>query len=147
MTNTDSTRPNPQQVRRFIRLAIAFAVLYGVWATVLGFRIVVYQQAVRQHLWFALRARPRGIFPNDKTAQAVATQWVSEMNAVDPVNPCHPGPAFQLLGPAEGLRRMGPACTVTVGVRGHRIIVRGYDTQGYAMDNVFQRLHPPPRHL
>ncbi|MDA8390290.1 MAG: hypothetical protein M0Z76_06135 [Gammaproteobacteria bacterium] len=147
LANPDSPQPSPRQIRRFVGLAIAFAVLYGVWAAALGFRIVICQQAVRQHLWFALRERPRGAFPDDQSALTVATQWVAELNAVYHTNPCAPGPAFRLLRSGAGARWTGPACTVVVGVRHHHVVVHAYDTQGYRMDDAFQRLHPPPRRL
>ena len=145
MTTSHHTSPHPRAVRRFLQLSIAFAVIYGLWAAILSYRVVVHQQAVRQHLWFALHARPRGHFPSHNAALQVAAQWVAALNAVYPSNPCGPGPAFRLAGPTG--HGAGRACTITVSVPHRRIVVQGYDTQGHRMDNVFQSLNPPPRRL
>ncbi len=136
--------PSPRATRLFTRLAIGFAILYGLWAAVLSFRIVVQQQAVRQHLDFALRQCPRRTFPNRTTAQAVAQNFVARLNAAFPTKPCGAGKPFSV---ADGPPIKARDCQIVITVKHRRLHVQGYDTQGHRMDNIFERLHPPPRRL
>lgn len=130
--------------RRFARVVIGFTILYGLLAAILSFHIVVEQQAVRQHLEAALRTRPAGPFASMRTSRAVARAFVARLDAAFAHNPCGPGPAFALAKPHAVVRR---DCLVVIAPGRHRLHVRAYDTQGHRMDNVFERLNPPPRHL
>ena len=130
--------------RRFTRIVIALTVLYGLWAAALSFRIVVEQQAVRQHLNVALAARPPGPFASAREARREARGFVARLDHAFPHNPCARGPAFVLARPPEIPRR---DCLVVIVPGLHRLHVRAYDTQGHRMDNVFERLNPPPRRL
>lgn len=136
--------PSPQATRLFTRLVIGFAVLYGLWAAVLSFRIVVQQQAVREHLDFALRECPRRTFPSRTTARAVARDFVARLNAAFPTKPCGAGRPFRVADIPPIKTR---DCQVVVIVTHRRLHVEGFDTQGHHMDNIFERLHPPPRRL
>ncbi len=148
MTAAASPKPPARQARRFVLVTVILAVIYGVWAATLSFCIVVHQQAVRQHLWLALRERPRGAFPDTRTALHAASKWVSLLNAVYPTEPCQPGPAFRLVHTRhDATWAPAQACTVIIAVRHRHIVVHAYDTQGRRMDNVFERLYPPPRRL
>lgn len=138
------TRPSPHAARLFVRLTIGFAVLYGLWAAVLSFRIVVEQQAVRVHLDLALRDYPRRTFPSRAMALAAADNFVAQLNKAFPTNPCSAGAAFAVIrDPHAPIRD----CEIVIIVNHRRLRVRGYDTQGHRMDNIFERLHPPPRRL
>ncbi len=139
-----TTWPSPQATRLFVRLAIGFAILYGLWAAVLSFRIVVQEQAVRLHLDIALRGYPHQTFPTRETALAVARDFVAELNKAFPANPCVRGAAFAV---ARGPHIPVHDCQIVIIVKHRRLQVRGYDTQGHRMDNIFERLHPPPRRL
>ena len=139
-----TVRPSPQATRLFTRLMIGFAILYGLWAAVLSFRIVVQQQAVRRHLDFALRTRPRRTFPTRTAAWTIAQDFVARLNAAFPTNPCSASAAFAV---ARGPHIRIHDCQIVVIVTHRRLHVQGYDTQGHRMDNVFERLHPPPRRL
>ena len=130
--------------RRLARIMIALTILYGLWAAVLSFRIVVEQQAVRQHLDVALRARPRGPFASLRQARAKARGFVARLDHVFPRNSCARGPAFVLARPTAIPHR---DCLVVIVPGLDRLHVRAYDTQGHRMDNVFERLNPPPRRL
>ncbi len=130
--------------RRFARVMIGFTILYGLLAAILSFHIVVEQQAVRRHLDTALRVRPVGPFASIRASRAVARAFVARLNAAFGHNPCGPGPAFALARPHAMARR---DCLVVIAPGRHRLHVRAYDTQGHHMDNVFERLNPPPRHL
>ncbi len=130
--------------RRFTRIVITLTVLYGLWAAVLSFRIVVEQQAVRQHLDVALRVRPPGPFASVRQARAKARNFVTRLNHAFPRNPCARGPAFVLAPPTAIPRR---DCLVVIVPGLQRLHIRAYDTQGHHMDNVFERLNPPPRRL
>ena len=130
--------------RRFTRIVITLTVLYGLWAAALSFRIVVEQQAVRQHLDVALAARPPGPFTSPREARKEARGFVARLDHAFPRNPCARGPAFVFARPPAIPRR---DCLVVIVPGGHRLHVRAYDTQGHRMDNVFERLNPPPRRL
>ena len=130
--------------RRFTRIVIALTILYGLWAAVLSFRIVVEQQAVRQHLDVALRVRPPGPFASVRQARAKARNFVARLNHAFPRNPCARGPAFVLARPTAIPHK---DCLVVIVPGLDRLHVRAYDTQGHRMDNVFERLNPPPRRL
>ncbi len=143
-TTRRDTTPSPEATRLFTRLVIGFAVLYGLWAVVLSFRIVVQQQAVRQHLAFALRKCPRRTFPTPTAAWAVAQDFVTRLNAAFPTKPCGTGAAFAV---ARSPHIRVHNCQIVISVKHRRLHVQGYDTQGHLMDNIFERLNPPPRRL
>lgn len=136
--------PPERATRRFTQALIAFAIVYGLWAAVLSFRVVVKQQVVRQELETALRGKPRGVFPTTAAARRAAQALAAQLNTVFPHNPCAAGPAF-IIG------RKSPVsfrdCLVVITVRGRRVRIHSYDTQGHRMDTIFERLNPPPRHL
>ncbi|WP_298136319.1 hypothetical protein [Acidiferrobacter sp.] len=130
--------------RRLTRIIVTLTVLYGLWAAALSFRIVVEQQAVRQHLNLALRARPPGPFASLRQARQAARDVVARLDQAIPRNPCAHGPAFALAQSAGTPRR---DCLVVIVPGRQRLRVRAYDTQGHRMDNIFERLNPPPRRL
>ncbi len=130
--------------RRFARTVIGLTILYGLWAAVLSFRIVVEQQAVRQHLSVALRMRPPGPFASPRAARSAARRFVARLDRAFPHNPCARGPAV-VLAPAGRIPRRDCLVVIVPGIR--RLRVRAYDTQGHRMDNVFERMDPPPRRL
>jgi len=136
--------PSQERTLRFTRVVIVFAILYSLFATRLGFRIVVQQQAIRQHLALAQTLRPRGLFPSTAAARQTAQRYIGRLNTLFPRNPCGTGPAFLM---TQSANARGPDCRITITVQDRRIKVHGYDTQGYRMDNVFERLNPPPRRL
>ncbi len=135
--------PPPRRMGRFPLAIIILTTLYGLWAAVLSYRVVVKQQAVRHHLELALRTQPRHPFASARQARRYAREWLRRLEARYPQNPCGAGPAYRL---ASGRRRL-PACTVVLIPQGHHIAIQAYDTQGQAMDTVFEGLNPPPRHL
>ncbi len=141
--NTRSGAESPA-TRRFARLVIGFATLYGVVAALLSFHIVVEQQVVRRHLDSALRARPAGPFASMGASRAAAQAFVARLDSTFTHNPCGPGPAF-VLAPSHTMPRRDCLVVIVPGLR--RLHVRAYDTQGHRMDNVFERLNPPPRRL
>lgn len=138
------SRPSERATRRFTQALIAFATVYGLWAAVLSFRVVVRQQVVRQELQTALRQEPRGVFPTTEAARRAARRLATELNTLFPHNPCTAGPAV-LVG------RRSPVsfrdCVVLITTRGRRLQIHSYDTQGHRMDTIFERLNPPPRRL
>lgn len=154
MTSPSRTQPSPQPAarpgaseratRHFTRGLIAFAILYGLWAAVLSFRIVVKQQAVRQELEAALKRQPRGAFPTTAAAHRAAHALAAQLNTLFPHNPCTAGPAVILARRSPISLR---ACLVVITVRGRRVRIHSYDTQGHRMDTIFERLNPPPRRL
>jgi hypothetical protein len=130
--------------RRFVRIVIGFATLYGLIAAFLSFHIVVEQQAVRRHLDTALRVRPAGPFASMRASRTAAQAFVARLDTAFQHNPCGPGPAFMLAKPPAIPRR---DCLVVIVPGRQRLHVRAYDTQGHRMDNLFERLNPPPRRL
>lgn len=130
--------------RHFTRGLIAFAVLYSLWAAVLSFRVVVKQQAVRRELEVALRQQPRGLFPTAAAAHRAARRLATQLNTLFPHNPCGAGPAFIVAQNAPVSLR---DCLIVITIRGRRLLIHGYDTQGHRMDTIFERLNPPPRRL
>ncbi len=141
----DATRgAGSPATRRFARIVIGSTILYGLLAAILSYHIVVEQQAVRQHLDTALRTRPAGPFASMRASRAAARAFVARLNAAFGENPCGPGPAFVLAKPRTAMRR---DCLVVIAPGRRHLHVRAYDTQGHRMDNVFERLNPPPRRL
>ncbi len=138
------TPVSPAAKRRFVRILIAVTILYGLFAAVLAFRVVVRQQVVRRHLELALAHDPRRTFASRRAAEAAGHGLIRQLMATSPRNPCGRGPAFQW---AQSKGPKPPACTIVIGVRHRRLLVWAYDTQGHRMDTIFERLNPPPRHL
>ncbi|MGC8591844.1 hypothetical protein [Acidithiobacillus sp.] len=137
------TAPTARATRRFAAFLFTAIAIYGLWAIFLSIHTIVQQAPVRRHLWLALETLRQ--LPPDATADAAAAQrsarlLVAHWNRIHPHNPCGPGPAYVL---AQDLPAQH-ACLVSVGVQGNHLRVRAYDTQGYAMDNIYEALYPPP---
>jgi hypothetical protein len=133
--------PTARATRRFAAFLFTAIAIYGLWAIFLSIHTIVQQAPVRRHLWLALETL-RQLPPDDDVAaaQRSARLLVAHWNQIYPHNPCGTGPAFVL---AQDLPARH-ACLVSVGVQGDRLRVRAYDTQGYAMDNIYEALYPPP---
>lgn len=135
--------PSRLSTQRFMWAVLVFISLYGIWAAILSAHIVDRQQLVRQHFWMALQSRPRVVFASHKAALQAARDLVAALNAKDRHNPCHSGSVY-VLASRLGTHR---ACRIAIGVHNRQITVQPYDTQGLAMDSVYEALHPPPRHI
>lgn len=133
--------PTARATRRFAAFLFTAIAIYGLWAIFLSVHTIVQQAPVRRHLWLALETlRQLPPAADAAAAQRSARLLVARWNRIYPRNPCGTGPAFVL---AQDLPARH-ACLVSVGVQGNQLRVRAYDTQGYAMDNIYEALYPPP---